>query len=71
MAVCSSCGAAILFVRTRKRALMPIDANLPVENAVDADPTATFEDLRDRLGADVVQAHFAQCPDADRHRRRR
>jgi len=50
---------------------MPIDANLPVENAVDADPTATFEDLRDRLGADVVQAHFAQCPDADRHRRRR
>lgn len=45
--------------------MMPIDANIRVENAVEKDATATFEELRDDLGADAVVSHFSTCPDAD------
>lgn len=71
MPACRSCDAPIVFVRTKARKLMPVDANLRVENAIDRDSSATFEELRSKLGDDVVVSHFSTCPDADQHRHER
>lgn len=65
---CRSCLAKIVWMHTRSGKRMPIDATQPVALAALSDPQATFEDLRDRLGADAVVSHFATCPNAARHR---
>lgn len=69
MSACRSCQAPIVWVRTRARKLMPLDSTIALENATERDATATFEELRKKLGADAVVSHFATCPDAARHRR--
>lgn len=65
---CKACGTPIVFVRTAKRSLMPVDANLPVENALDADATLTFSELVAKLGREKVVSHFVTCPEAERFR---
>jgi pentose-5-phosphate-3-epimerase len=54
---CRSCGAEIVFLRTKKHKLIPVDA-------------ATVR--RDDYQFDYARhkAHFATCPDADKFRRR-
>lgn len=68
MTTCRSCRADIVWVRTAKRKLMPVDSNLKVENAVERDATATFEELREKLGAEVVVSHFSSCDRPDEWR---
>lgn len=69
-ATCRSCDAPIVFVRTRSRKQMPVDATIAVENAVDRDATLTFEDLRELLGTEAVVSHFSTCDDPERFRLR-
>ena len=53
---CRSCGADVIFIRTKKGKLMPVDA-------------ATVE--REDYDFDAARhvSHFATCPDAAKHRR--
>lgn len=53
---CSSCGAPIVFLRTKSRKLMPIDAATVDHDDYDFD-------------AKKHTSHFATCPNAPRHRR--
>lgn len=53
---CRSCGAAIVFLRTRKGKLMPVDAE-----------TVDHDEYQFQHGKH--RAHFATCPEADRHRK--
>ena len=68
---CKSCGVPIVFMWTRSDKVIPVDSNLRVDNAVDLNATVRFEDLRDSLGATVVVSHFATCPHAGTHRKKR
>lgn len=68
---CRSCDAPILFVPTRAKRSMPVDATIAVENEVARDSSITFEELREKLGADAVVSHFSTCSDPDRFRRAR
>ena len=65
------CGARILWVRTVKGKLLPVDDNDVVRVAVFGDQTATWEDLRKRPElAEVLKPHWATCPNADTFRRK-
>ena len=55
-AACSSCGAGIIWVRTVAARRMPLSARTM---------------RTDAQGDRWAEAHFTDCPDADRHRRRR
>ena len=58
---CSSCGAAIVFLKTTKGAWMPVDrGSLPTNFDID-------QVFRPALGH---VTHYATCPNADEHRRR-
>lgn len=72
-----SCGAPIIFVRTRARNMMPVDADPIVAKGgesgfvVDDDedpPTATWVSQA-QAGQELYQSHHATCPDAARFRR--
>jgi hypothetical protein len=55
---CRSCSALIVWLRTRKGVLMPVDAK-------GVDPA---DEVYDR---EKHTSHFASCPDARKHRRPR
>lgn len=83
MARCRSCGAEVTFVPTRAGKLMPLDphpaedGNVRLDRTVWADPAAVvlagdeLTEVRDRAEEPLYRPHFATCPNADRHRRRR
>jgi hypothetical protein len=55
---CRSCNAKIIWFETPAGKRMPVDAD-----TVEADDT--------ELDLDRHQSHFASCPNADQHRRRK
>ena len=69
MAECRSCGVAILWVRTQRGHLMPVDrepvrgGNLHIERGI-AQVVAPSGALRH-------VSHYATCPAADKHRKPR
>jgi len=73
MSTCSSCGAAIHWVAMKSGAAAPADPD-PVQVLV-----ATGRTTTDRQGQTVPEfevrkgfhSHFASCPSAHEHRRRR
>lgn len=70
-AVCSSCGAAIVWAVTERGRRMPLDAG-PVAEPVGFILRREHEGatgLRAIPAQPVYRSHFASCPDADRHRR--
>ena len=81
MAVCKSCGAEIIWVKTKAGRAMPCDPT--PHNFTDKANGKTFvlksgEVVRGEIctGNDYVFgvgyiSHFATCPDADRHRVRK
>ena len=61
----------MVWVRTKAGKKMPVDATIAVENAVERDVTLTFEELREKLGAEAVVSHFSTCHEAGKWRRPR
>jgi hypothetical protein len=65
-AVCSSCGAEILWTVTEAGRRMPVDAK-PEKRVVlkvnDSDPLTPLSRV-----TDTFISHFATCPNAQRHR---
>lgn len=53
---CRSCGAAVVFLRTKNRKLMPVDAATVDHEDYDFDHKRHI-------------SHFSTCPDADKYRR--
>lgn len=64
---CRSCRAPIIWMRTEGGKAMPVDR----PDGVLLGSGETFEVARKRLGADRVVSHFATCPNASGHRRKR
>jgi hypothetical protein len=71
---CRSCGAALLWAITPKGKRMPLDA-APVEGGLwfAYDVAGEKHCAPARAGAEgpLYTSHFATCPQADQHRRRR
>ena len=70
---CRSCGAPILWTKTRKGKNMPLDPKPDPEGRFvqilqDDHILAHFDRTRSERGPHY-QSHFATCPDADQHRR--
>lgn len=57
---CRSCGADIVWFRTKAGKRMPVD-----------EATTQPTDREDQLDLERHTSHFATCPDADQHRRPR
>jgi hypothetical protein len=57
MSICTSCGATIAFLRTKKGGAMPIDAPFPPQ-PVQFDPL-------------IHKSHFVTCPNAAAHRKKK
>ncbi len=66
-AKCRSCGAYIVWLKTKAGKTMPVDAD-SVDDA-DAPVGAGEKPLFDANAGHV--SHFATCPNADKHRKRR
>lgn len=69
-ATCSSCGAAIIWVRTERGKPMPVDAK--PEKRFTLDPLAVRLNPSappSALLVDTYVSHFATCPHADQHRK--
>ena len=63
MTKCKSCGAGIIWAETPKGSRMPMDAE-PV--------TSGFTIEKGKLvRVHLYESHFATCPNADKHRRKR
>lgn len=76
MSKCRSCGAPVRWVKTRTGALMPIDeAPDPAGNVgIDKEGVAVIlarEKLKQGWGGLLYRSHFATCPNAKQHRRRK
>ncbi len=56
---CTSCGAAIVWFRTKNGKGMPVD-----------EATTKPTDREEQLDLKRHISHFATCPNADQHRRR-
>lgn len=79
MSKCKSCGAEIIWIKTRNGKNMPCDAE-PVYYLPDPDGkevivtsggTVTHGFLSDmRIAETGYRSHFATCPNANQHRRR-
>ena len=70
-ATCSSCGAAIVWARTASGAATPLDAERVVGGTFEFNPQSG---LVAAVGADGMaryRAHWATCPNANKHRRPR
>jgi hypothetical protein len=75
MPLCASCGAALVFGLTEAGHWLPLDADPnpagewrlfgDIPRAVHVPP-----ERRDELAAQLLIAHWATCPSADRHRKR-
>lgn len=84
LAKCRSCKAPIIWATTANDKKMPLDL-LPVEPERDAGGAVAISGLQvierqgrcraatiaDVPGADLYRSHFATCPNAGEHRRRR
>lgn len=79
VASCRSCGAEVLWVKTRKKKNMPLDVGEDssgrfVINGELEDGTPTVGYLGDQeakvYSGPRYQSHFKTCPNADQHRRR-
>ena len=57
---CSSCGARIVWFRTKAGKKMPVDAE-----------TVNPTDAEHQLDLSRHRSHFSTCPNADQHRRPR
>lgn len=71
---CSSCKAPILFAPTEYGKPMPLDAApvlLEGTYEIGQDGIARFVSAGDRAGKSLYLPHFATCPNADAHRRRK
>lgn len=68
---CSSCGAAILWVKTVNGKRMPLDEYpTPDGNVVLVDGVAFSAYTLDALeGRDLYKSHFATCPNSPMHRK--
>lgn len=77
MATCTSCGATIRFARhVNTRRQMPVDATPSVDGNLilfdqDGELLVRHASLPADSGKLRFKAHFATCPHADRHRRKR
>lgn len=62
MAKCKSCGAPLVFLKTKNGKHMPVDYSGKV-----------MDDKRDNVQFDpsVHVSHFQTCPDAETHRKRK
>ena len=70
---CRSCGAAVIWCRTRTGSSIPLDAE-PLEyggNIVIRDGVAIYLKKGEPAGAaeKIYKTHFATCPNAAQHRR--
>ena len=63
-AKCRSCGAYIVFLKTKSGSNMPVDA----DSLDDTEMEGGEKPLFDASAGHV--SHFATCPNADKHRRR-
>lgn len=73
---CKSCGASIIWIKTKSANLMPIDA-APVEGGNIAILDDTAHTISGKLFDDMIEpgpryvTHFATCPGAAHHRKRK
>lgn len=70
--ICRSCGERILWAKTQKGKLMPIDAE-PVEGgnlSFDDDGRVVVHGQAVLGGDPLYQSHFVSCVNADEHRRK-
>ncbi len=67
LAKCKSCGASIIWVKSATHRDMPLDAEpkqgLIIRKRDGMHPVAVM--------TDVYRSHFATCPNADQHRKKR
>ncbi len=79
-ATCSTCGAPIVWRRGERGGRMPLDAQPnPAGNVLDLGPDEPAIVLREPglipldapTGGTLRTSHFATCPDAAKHRKRR
>lgn len=74
---CKSCGAPIIWATTQKGKLMPLDAapdpdgNLAVSRWATVIAVHPRTELTDTQGFPTHKSHFATCPHAAEHRRKR
>lgn len=73
---CKSCGAAIVFARTKDLRLMPIDAEPAPDGTIVVVETergleAFFPPAWAMPGEPRHKSHFATCPSAGQHRKPR
>lgn len=77
MPTCNSCGTSIVWAITRHGKAMPVDAQPHADGNVELKPRgdgqyiATVHGQQPLGAAELHRAHFATCPNADTHRRRR
>ena len=79
MAVCNSCKATIWWALTPSGKSMPINEKPDPNGTVTTDQNGIVEIITDpaeqrlarKRGRKFYTAHFATCPAADKHRRRR
>ena len=65
MTVCKSCGAAILWVRNIDTgSMMPV--NFPLKTQI-----VVADDMKRGAVRKCGESHFATCPDASAHRKRK
>ena len=65
---CSSCGRRILWALTPNDKMMPVEF-APAPDGPGVQMRVVEVEGREAKLAPLFQAHFASCPDADRHRR--
>lgn len=73
-AKCRSCGAPILFVKTEKGNLIPLDAEPYVPPGlfvIARDIAVSLEHATGPAGPVLYRSHFATCPNAKKHRKPR
>ena len=75
-ATCESCGAEIIWVKTRRGKWMPIDRDPVVEFGPMKGNLVLLSKSQDAMvaGRDTIvtghASHFATCPNANKHRKR-
>jgi hypothetical protein len=65
------CGAPIVWVPTRSGKTMPLDETDALRRILIESSRITFEELRERLVSEHLTPHWATCPNAATHRRRK
>jgi hypothetical protein len=70
MSTCKSCGARIIFVKTTTGSSMPLNAGMADNGnvVIEGDPPIARVVA---AGAGMFISHFATCPGADAHRKKK